>query len=129
MTGLGRGSPEGLSLPLLDLTRVAGGPSVLVAPGGRNAGRRDGPGEPPGSRCPELRACRVTPSTLVSWRYGKSQGPAKFSGTQLTPGRTQSKLVKLPRRRVCFWLLVGAGFLRTQQRVKSQCIYVLKPPS
>jgi len=44
----------------LDLTGCRGAHSVLVAPGGRNAGRRDGPGEPPGSRCPELRACRVT---------------------------------------------------------------------
>src|SRR5690349_6874023 len=33
----------------LDLTRVLGGHSLLVAPGGRNAGRRDGPGESPSS--------------------------------------------------------------------------------
>jgi hypothetical protein len=40
-TGFGRGPPGIVGLPRLDLTRVPGAPSVLVAPGVRSAGRRD----------------------------------------------------------------------------------------
>jgi hypothetical protein len=116
------------SVPQLDLTGLCGAPSVLLAPGGGTPEGGTGPGEPPGSRCPELRACRATPGTLVSWRYGKSQVPAKFFGTELTPGRTRSKLGKLPRRRLVWVVVVCAGFLRTQQRVKSQCIDVCTTP-
>ena len=65
---------------------------------------------------------------LVSWWYEKSQGSAKFSGTELTSGRTRSTVVRLPRRRVVVLLAVCAGFLRTQQRVKSQCIDICTTP-
>ena len=65
---------------------------------------------------------------LVSWWYGKSQGSAKFSGTELTSGRTRSTVARLPRRRVVVLLAVCAGFLRTQQRVKSQCIFYVHNP-
>ena len=129
MAGTGPGLPGNEASSRLDLTRARGALSVLVALGGRNAGRRDGTRG--ATRKPLSGATRVPrdPGTLVSWRHGKSQESAKFSGTELTPGRTRSKVRGLPRWRDVVFCCGGAGFLRTQQRVKSQCIFCTKPPS
>ena len=68
------------ALPHLDLTGVLGALSVLLAPG--RGGTPEGgtrPGEPPGSRYQELRACRVT---SARWYPGGTRSP---KGRQSSP--------------------------------------------
>ena len=110
-----------------DLTRVSGIPRVLLARGGRSAGRRAG--IPGATRKPSSGVMRAPQDSggLVHWRYGKIQGSAKFFGAELTTGWTRSKLAGLPRILDESPVLVCVRFLRTQQRVKSQCIYMYYP--
>jgi len=61
---------------------------------------------------------------------GKIRETGKIRESWLTLRVLRSRVRGLPRwRNGVLFCCGGAGFLRTQQRVKSQCIFCTKPPS
>src|SRR6266536_2531263 len=74
----------------------------------------------------DIRSIRETRGTLVKSKTSGSSPrvtkPPETTGVVLTRRNELSKVKGLPRMRRVSGRMVCAGFLRTQQRAKSQCI-------